>query len=410
MKHVSGVPGWRGLSLAAGLLLGVINAVAQTADITISGEGRGKHIISLAGVRADTDTGRLFATTLKGDLERSGWFKVADGALAPVSVTGGCHDAGGGLRADCRITWSNGSINWGESGSSAEARRLAHLLSDEITRRVAGKQGMAASRIVMVGRRGQGRDLYACDADGGSMVRLTHDERICLSPRWAAAGKEIYYTAFLKGSPAIYRIDTVRNRREQVSNFPGLNTGACISPDGKLMALVLSRTGNPELYVMNLLSRKLTRLTFTRHAAEASPSWSPDGRQLVYVADTSGQPHLYVIDQETHRPRRLPSSGSENVSPDWGPNGKIVYASRIGGGYEVRVMDPRSGQSECISTRDADYEDPAWAPDGRHVVCTRTVQYRPSLYLLDTLGDPPIPLFAPHHRLDGDWYSPDWSR
>ena len=53
----------------------------------------------------------------------------------------------------------------------------------------------------------------------------------------------------------------------------------------------------------------------------------------------------------------------------------------------------------------ADYEDPSWAPDGRHVACTRTVNHKAQVYILDTKGDEPIALT--NYR--GDWYSPSWS-
>ena len=53
----------------------------------------------------------------------------------------------------------------------------------------------------------------------------------------------------------------------------------------------------------------------------------------------------------------------------------------------------------------ADYEDPSWAPDNRHIVCTRILNFKRQLVVLDTLGDPPRVLL----NLAGDWYLPAWS-
>ena len=51
------------------------------------------------------------------------------------------------------------------------------------------------------------------------------------------------------------------------------------SPDGTRMALTLSQDGNPEIYVMNLLDKKLTRLT-QDNAIDTEARWSPDGQSL----------------------------------------------------------------------------------------------------------------------------------
>jgi TolB protein len=163
------------------------------------------------------------------------------------------------------------------------------------------------------------------------------------------------------------------------------------------------------LYVMSLGSGALTRLTQTPNAAEASPSWSPDGRRIVYVSDQSGRPQLYILSRAGGAPARLNVPGSENVSPDWGPDygsgGWIAYSSRLGGQYQACVVDPQSGVVKTISADGADYEDPSWARDGRHLACVRTVQYRSQVYILDTMGDAPVALT----RHDGDWTSPAWS-
>ncbi len=102
---------------------------------------------------------------------------------------------------------------------------------------------------------------------------------------------------------------------------------------------------------------------------------------------------------------RLTYEGRENVSPDWGADGRVAYSSRTGGGYEICVYDPQTRRHVKLTQGGADWEDPSWAPDSRHVVCTRTASYRSHLYVLDVLGDPPLRLTTS----EGDWYSPDWS-
>lgn len=257
----------------------------------------------------------------------------------------------------------------------------------------------------MVGTAGGVKELYLCDADGGNLIQLTHDKTVSVAPNWGPRGKSIVYTSFLKHFPDVYKIDVVSGRRERIAGYPGLNTGASFSPDGRDVTLILSRDGNPELYVKNLASGRLTRITRTPRAVEASPCWSPDGRQIVYVSDKSGRPQIYSISRRGGQPKRLTRRGSENVAPDWGPGGLIAYASRLGGRYQVCVINPKTMQIEALPLDYADYEDPSWARDGRHIVCTRSRNYRSQVYILDTMGDSPVALVD----YKGDWYSPAWS-
>jgi len=277
-------------------------------------------------------------------------------------------------------------------------------MADDIVEAVTGHKGIASMRIVLVGNRTGKKELYLCDGDGGGARQLTGEGRIAISPNWGPDGNTIVYTSYMRDFPDICRIDLSRNRRETLANYGGLNTGAAISPDGKDMALILSKDGNPELYIKNLRSGKLTRLTNSPRAAEASPDWSPDGSQIVYASDQNGvgRPQLYIISREGGTPRRISSRGTENVAPDWGPNGLIACSSRQGGQYIIAVIQPSNGQTVYLNCDGADYEDPSWAPDGRHIVAARSSNHQSSLYLLDTVSDRPVALLTG----GGSWYAP----
>ena len=66
------------------------------------------------------------------------------------------------------------------------------------------------------------------------------------------------------------------------------------SPDGTQMALVLSRDGNPEVYVMDLATRNLRRIT-RHHAIDTEPSWTPDGQGVLFTSDRGGKPQIYKV-------------------------------------------------------------------------------------------------------------------
>jgi TolB protein len=298
------------------------------------------------------------------------------------------------------------ALNKTYTDTPANARRLAHRVADDIIMATKGFRGICSGRIVMVGNGTGNKELYLCDADGGNLHQLTRDRSISLAPHWSPDGSRIVYTSFLKGGYAdIYMINTQTGGRSVVARYPGINMAGGISPSGGEMLMVLSRDGNPEVYSKTFTSGQLTRLTRTQRAGEASPTWSPDGAQIAYVSDLAGagSPQIYVMDRSGSS-RRLTSRGKENVDPDWGANNLIAFSSRRGGLYGIYIINPASMDERLVSPPDSNYKDPAWASDGRHLVCCRQEGGSFRIYLLDTMGDPPVCL-TPN---GGSWFSPAW--
>lgn len=387
------------LFIAGFLALVAFTVAAQRVEVRKSGDGT--IGINLAAYRTGGDAAaQTFLLTLKADLNRSGYFEVTSAGGA-VSVAGSCTSGGGQLNADCQV-YNVGTrqrlLGKSYKTSSAEARALAHKVADEIVLAVTGKRGMASGKIALVSTRTGRKELYVCDMDGKDMRQITNDRSIVVGPLWTPDGKNIVYTSYKMGYPNVF----ITGRGKPLSSHGGLNAGGAISPDGKDMAVILSRDGNPELYLKSLRTGALTRLTATRPGVEASPCWSPDGNHIAYVSDSSGTPQIYIISKHGGRPTRLTSTGAENVAPDWGSNGYIAFSSRIGGRYRIAIANPVAKSMRVLETDWADYEDPSWAPDGRHIVCARTSQHRTSIYLLDTLKDSHVALLTG----SVDWLSP----
>lgn len=393
------------------ILLALVTLVAPAADISIRGTGEGKTPISLSGIHTDgSQESRQFLQVLRADLNRSGWLTVIDAPNATLRVDG-IVSGNGAIAPNLRIADARGTVTpWTRRDASSATRQCAHLASDEILLRTTGRKGMAAAPILLVGKRGNATDIYLCDADGQRLRNLTGEGALCLSPTWLPDRAGFLYTSFSRRFGAVYQASFQPNgslRRTSLAAFPGLNNGGIVSPDGRLAAIVLSFTGNVELYVMNLATKKLTRLTRTPHANEASPDWSPDGRTIAYVSDEGRTPQVYLLSMGAKHGRRLIHGLQESVSPDWSPDGRLAFCGKSGGVYGIYVCGT-DGRHALVSPADgANYEDPSWAPDGRHIVASRAVRGgRRSLVLLDSMGDPPVNL-TPY---DGEWYLPDWAK
>jgi len=389
-------------------LFALLIAPGSQAQVRVVKSADRKITLDVSGLRVVGDAAsQRFFQTLEKDLRLSGWLEPRRGS-GELYLSGSVGASGRKLKVIAQVARRGESTRIFSKSYSIEtdrARTLAHRVADDLVEAITGHKGIASTKIAVVGTRSGAKELYLCDADGGNLQQITRDRKIIVGPNWGPNGDSIVFTSFVRGFPDVYKINLRKGRRDRVAGYPGLNTGGALSPDGKELALILSKDGNPELYIKNIRSGKLQRLTSTRRTTEASPCWSPDGRQLVYVSDQSGTPQLYIIARAGGRPTRLSNRGSENVAPDWGPNGLVVCASRSGGRYVVAIIQPATGQTTYLTSDGADYEDPSWAPDGRHIIAARSVNYQSSLYLLDTVNDPPVALL----HGGGNWLSPAWS-
>jgi TolB protein len=397
---------WMTAGCLAAVCLWSFSGMAQ--DVIIRKTTASKLTVDLTELRAGGSGGTVFLRTVDEDLRRSGWV-VPVRTGAGYSAGGTLAAAGNGLRVPLVIQNSETRqtlFNQNVGIDNADPKRMGHRVSDAILKAVTGRRGMSGCRLVLIGASARGKELFVCDADGGNLSPLTSDGSIVLAPTWGPRGDQILYTSFRRGFADCYLLDLRSGKTHQVAQYSGMNMAGDISPNGQDAALVLSKDGNPELYIKSLSSGALTRMTQTRSVGEASPSWSPDGSQIVYVSDAAGvsSPQLYLISRGGGS-RRLTTRGSQNVNPDWGANNLIAYSSRQGGRFALMVYDPALQEHRVIAQDGADYEDPSWAPDGRHIFCTRSEGYRSTIYLLDIMGDPPLKLALPV----GNWRSPTCS-
>ena len=116
-----------------------------------------------------------------------------------------------------------------------------------------------------------------------------------------------------------------------------------ISPDGRRMALTLTKDGNAEIYILDVGGRSLRRLTYNL-GIDTAPSWSPNGRQIVFESDRGGVAQIFAMDAEGRTSVEL-AYGGEAHSPAWSPQGdRIAYVERVGGRFQIVTIPADGGR------------------------------------------------------------------
>lgn len=257
-----------------------------------------------------------------------------------------------------------------------------------------GLRGFFTAKIAFVGEGSGKKEIYVSDLFLGEARKITNDRALVLSPRWSPSGNQILYTSYFRsGFPDIFQIDLSTNQRTTFASFKGTNSGARYSPNGSQVAMVLTGTGNPEIWVASARGGAPVRLTRS-DAVKSSPCWSPDGSQIVYTQDPG--PQLYLISAAGGGARRLASGYSYTAEPDWSraAPGKIACTVKQGGRYQIAVYDLAKGAAEVVSNATFDGVEPSWLGDGRHLVYTARDRSSSVVCILDTVTSKSTPITA----------------
>jgi TolB protein len=386
----------------------------------------------------DAQIGAQITQVLSADLERSGLFQPIDPKAfvdkdaatrvpprygdwrvinAQALVTGSAQIAGDGrLQVEFRLwdvfaeqqltglRYTTTQQNW---------RRIAHIIADEVYKRITGEEGYFDTRIVYIAESGPAlrriKRLAIEDQDGANHHYLTDGRNLVLTPRFSPTAQEITYLSYAGNRPRVYLFNIDTGQQEVLGDFPGMTFAPRFTPDGKRVIMSLAVGGASEIYTLDLRTRKAVQVTSTT-AIDTSPCFSPDGSQIAFNSDRGGSQQLYVMNAGGSNIHRISFGAGRYATPVWSPRGDLVAFTKIDGGeFYIGVMHP-DGSGERLLTKGFLVEGPTWAPNGRVLMYFRQ---NPSdsrgrggssrLYTIDLTGYNEREVITPQDASDPAW-------
>ena len=385
----------------------------------------------------EIETGRNMADLISADLERSGLFKPIDrrafiqkvSALrlqprfgdwrqinAQALVAGSTEaQRDGRLKVEFRL-WDV----FGEAQMTGLAyftapdnwRRVAHIIADEIYKRVTGESGYFDTRVVYISETGPSnrriKRLAIMDQDGANHRFLTDGRALVLTPRFSPTAQEITYLSYTAGKPRVYLYNIDTGQQEIIGDFPGMTFAPRFSPDGNKVIMSMAQDGNSEIYSMDLRNRRVARLT-QHPSIDTSPSYAPDGRRIVFNSDRGGSQQIYVMNATGGGVKRISFGTGRYATPVWSPRGDLIAFTHINKGvFSIGIMRP-DGSGERLLANGFLVEGPTWAPNGRVLMFFREQRgagrngSSAKLYSIDLTGHNERQIVTPSGGSDPAW-------
>ncbi len=157
-----------------------------------------------------------------------------------------------------------------------------------------------------------------------------------------------------------------------------LDSSGAWSPDGEYLAVVVFARGRNRIQLYRTRDgQPIQSLDVPDEVGEVrGPAFSPDGRKLAFSGHVEGRTDLYLKDLETGEVERLTNDGYSVLQPSFSPDGsRIAFVTDRGpdtdldrmvfGSRRVGILEVETGAFEGIAPfPGADHWNPQFAPDG----------------------------------------------
>lgn len=115
---------------------------------------------------------------------------------------------------------------------------------------------------------------------------------LSLFPKWRdETQREFFYTE-IGDKPTLYRANLYTGKKEKVTTSDGMLVCSDVSRDGNKLLLTMAPDDQPDIYVYDLESGKLTRVTEYK-GIDVNGNFVDDDDTIVFVSDRLGGPNIF---------------------------------------------------------------------------------------------------------------------
>ncbi|MFN8412854.1 MAG: hypothetical protein U0Z26_10735 [Anaerolineales bacterium] len=235
-------------------------------------------------------------------------------------------------------------------------------------------------QIAYVSNRSGLPQIYLLDISTQTVVQITNVPEGACQPSWAPDGTKLVFISPCKGMDEIYYkaslyiINADGSNLIPIATVPGGDFDPSWSPDGKTITFTSLRTGQMELFTIDVKAQIVTQITKGVSGVESrEPSWSPDGSKIVYAVKRLGVYQIWLMNNDGTDAKQIVRSGTKFIDylPTWSKDGSlIIFNQRCANTFcfpyamSISSTDRSVTQGSVLQFNVVSIEDMEYSPDG----------------------------------------------
>jgi WD40 repeat protein len=160
------------------------------------------------------------------------------------------------------------------------------------------------------------------------------------------------------------------------------------SPDGNTIAVFAKREKGRSLMLLDAVNGGIRRIIDMEEIEQQmAPCFSPDGKKVAFSGTKDGKFDIFILDLDSDTITRVTDDDIFDGAPAFSPDGRsIVLVSVVGAAAHAKVFRidlEKPGVRIPVTTGDTNENDPVYSPDGKRVYFTSDRGGRENIYSVD---------------------------
>lgn len=167
--------------------------------------------------------------------------------------------------------------------------------------------------------------LELIDIEGGNptvLADLGENNQYIPVYAWSPDGSSLVFDAMLDGAWGIFVLDVSTSDIRRIASTKAFSGGVDWSPDGSLIAFDDFHTG--AIYLVRPDGTGLQPIVEGGLLRSWGPVWSPDGSSIAFTRGIFADSEIFVLDLNSREMARLTDNRNQDNDPHWSPDGHFI--------------------------------------------------------------------------------------
>ncbi len=239
-------------------------------------------------------------------------------------------------------------------------------------------------------------------ADGGpaEIVHPAGGLALTSNPVWLGDGERIAYailealaTTVTGQASRIVEHSLRTGEVREILNLPSSCRDLAVLGPGRLLIGMAQQSQNLVLIDHPGTPRATQRWLTRGGGADRQPVFSPDGSRLLFSSNRSGNLDLWEMEVASGALTRVTDNPDQDWDPAYTPDGRgILWSSDRSGLFQIWAARVDGSQARQVSSDSVDAENPTMTADGRWIVYLSGQRSAPGVWKMKADGSSPQPL------------------